>query len=175
MWTCVCVRGCPCVNVKCGCFLFFAFICISARNQKKKSWLHIFVHVGCVDWRGLLEWRSRWKRTKIYCICSIYKPSSDHQTAAQLSHPPAAGFLGFCTTISFSFLFPGILMSVVSLLHIYTPVYYSHKSLLLLNIIFHRTFCFTQAGRLKEKPHTTLLNYTMNYDIEYVCFHQTKA
>lgn len=88
---------------------------------------------------------------------------------------------GFCTTITFSSYFPGF-TTVIAFFKFFI---FTHFILQKLAYYRYKVFCYHTSfsvglfalhklHKFKEKLHTTLLIHTMNYDTEYVCFHQTK-
>lgn len=98
---CACVRVRLCVNVKRGCFFFlsrcFMYLSTKSKSEKKKKvWIAHICSCGlCGLKRRLNEGAD--ENAQRYTVYAV----SNHQSAAHLLLPPAAGSLRFCTTITF--------------------------------------------------------------------------
>lgn len=78
------------------------------------------------------------QRYIVYAVSTSPHPIISQLLSYHIGLPQALWV--FAQLSRFLSLFAGILTTVYSILHVYTPVYYSHKSLLLLNIIFPWSF-----------------------------------
>lgn len=144
------------------------------KSKKSLDCTYLFMWVAWTEGDWLNEGADgNAQRYIVYAVSTSPHPIISQLLSYRILLPQALLWV-FAQLSRFPSLFAGILTTVYSILHVYTPVYYSHKNLLLLNIIFRWSFLLYTSCRFKEKPHTTLLVHTMNYDTEYVCFHQTK-
>lgn len=180
---CVCVCASK-VQVFVG--FFFCFVRISAQNQKKKkkSRLHILAHVGCLDWRNREneEVEGNAQRYIMYAVSTnhrfLYKPSNHQLLSYHIRLQPSLWILH---NYHVFLLLPGIHNSYC----IFFFFFFTHFILQKLAYYRYKVFCYHTSfsvglfalhklHKFKEKLRTTLLIHTMNYDTEYVCFHQTK-